>query len=362
MIEPIAIRSLQCPDHAINIPPTVLAVQWFVGKRCNYDCTYCSPHVHDAISDFVDRPRIFALIDSIQQHAKSLGKKIKWTITGGEPFLDPSLLSAVIKIKKHTSTDQINITTNGSLPFYLYDNFLPYLTGITVSLHLERSTKSIQKTISLVEQIQKVNKSFVSVNVMFLPGKLEWVRSIIDYLKTSGVPHVLRKIHPPMQRSELLPWTEGNGSKKDRTLLTVAQQSEKKLQWKANYNISQDDTRKDFYSQQELDFIAQANTDVAWNNVGVWTKTSEYHEINTDLLVSTDQNSFTGWQCWAGVDSLYIDYDQKIYRGTCLEGGAIETNNFVDQPTTCSLRWCVCNTDIAVRKCQNSDQLHLVNP
>ena len=360
MIEPVAIRSLQCADHAQNIPPTVLSVQWFVGKRCNYDCTYCSPHIHDQVSDFLDLPKMLDLICGLQVHAQSQGKKIKWTITGGEPFLDPSLLSAVGKIHQHEATEQINITTNGSLKFSLYSKFLPYLKGITVSLHPERTLQEIEKTMDTVVKIQQDGRCFVSVNLMCMPGRLDWAKAVRRQLESTGIPYVARRIHPPMHQPDLLPWIENSKKRKDRVLLDQNQQAQNKIQWKIMYDNTQQQNHSNYYNQNELDFITEANQNNSWNNIGVWTKQSEYSELNTDSLVQFDQNRFFGWQCWSGVDSLYIDYDRQIYRGMCMEGGVLESGKFAQEPITCSRHWCHCNVDIAVRKCKSSAQHNLI--
>ena len=53
MKEFVAISSLESPEHAMRKDPRIISVQWFIGKRCNYDCSYCSPFIHDNYSSHI---------------------------------------------------------------------------------------------------------------------------------------------------------------------------------------------------------------------------------------------------------------------------------------------------------------------
>jgi molybdenum cofactor biosynthesis enzyme MoaA len=362
LMKPIAIRSLQCQDHAMNIPPTVRSVSWFLGKRCNYDCSYCSFHSHDAVSPFVDQTRGLQLIQSLQNQSYNDNKKIKWTITGGEPCIDPSLPTLVKAIHSSTTTEQINITTNGSLPFDYYDQILDYFAGVTVSLHLERSEQEIEKTVRVIQQMKNSDKSFISVNIMLLPGKLQQIKEITQIFDQSNISYVVRRITPPHEGDDFIPWVKTVSKKKHRELLDIEHQTLNKQKWLKLNDTTKIKRHSQYYSTIELEYMLTHNKQVKWNNAGVWDSNG-YKEINTDLLVAADTNKFKGWTCWAGVDSLSIDFDMQIYRGRCQVGGALINKpvEFVDQPIICSNQWCQCNEDICVRKCQGPAELNLVS-
>jgi molybdenum cofactor biosynthesis enzyme MoaA len=193
MDKPIAIRSLQCADHAMNIPPTIITINWLIGKRCNYDCSYCSPHVHDSVSPFIDSNVAEKFVINISKKLSRENKKIKWCFTGGEPFLDPGFLRLLRVIKDTGNAEQINITTNGSLPLDTYQSVISLVDGITISLHLERNQTEIDHT---VDKIISLSKSgiMISSNVMLLPGRLSQVQEISNKFKKYNVHHVIRKI------------------------------------------------------------------------------------------------------------------------------------------------------------------------
>ena len=360
-----AIRSLQCRDHAINLPPNVLTVMWYLGKRCNYDCSYCSPHIHDAVSPFVDPEQSKKFIDTTINWAISNNKKIKWSFTGGEPFLDPSLFDLVKTLSDSTTTEQINIITNGSLPLSHYEKFAGLVAGITFSVHLERSNVEIQKTINTMISLVQQQKIFVSCNLMFLPGRQQEIEKIVQQLQKNKVNFVLRKISPDPVAELLTPFVAPNKFKKSLELKSVDQQSDNKQQWKSIKDQQLTDLSHSYYSDQELEYLKIINTQPVWQNMGLWYGQDQYEEINTDLLLSLGKNQFQNWTCYAGVDNVYVDFDGHVYRGMCQEGGQIghmrDWSGFLTQPVVCHRNYCGCNQDIVVRKSRDLESLRLIN-
>jgi molybdenum cofactor biosynthesis enzyme MoaA len=360
-----AIRSLQCQDHATNLPPNVLTVLWFLGKRCNYDCSYCSPHIHDAVSPFVDPQQSQKFIETAIAWAVSNNKKIKWAFTGGEPFLDPALLSIVKTLSNSPATEQINITTNGSLPLNHYEKFAGLVAGITFSVHLERSWYEIQKIIDTMIELTRQEKIFVSCNLMFLPGKQKEIEEIVQQLQQNKVNFVLRKISPNLDVESSTPFVAPHKFKKSLELKPVDQQSDNKQQWRSIRDQQLTDLSHSYYSDQEIEYLKSINTQPVWQNMGMWYGQDQYLEINTDLLLSLGKARFQNWTCYAGVDYMYVDFDGHVYRGVCQESGKIghirDWVGFLTQPVTCRRNYCSCNQDIAVRKSRDIESLGLIH-
>jgi MoaA/NifB/PqqE/SkfB family radical SAM enzyme len=360
-----AIRSLQCQDHAINLPPNVLTVLWFLGKKCNYDCSYCSPHTHDAVSPFVDPSQSQKFISTAVAWAYLNNKKIKWAFTGGEPFLDTALLSIVKTLSDSSTTEQINITTNGSLPLSHYEKFSGLVAGITFSVHLERSTIEIQKTIDTMIELTRQQKIFVSCNLMFLPGKQKEIEEIVLQLQQHQVNFVLRKISPNPNDESFTPFVDPNKFKKSLELKSVDQQGDSKQKWRSLRDQQLTKLSQSYYSAQELEYLKTINTQPVWQNIGLWHGQDQYTEVNTDLLLSLGKAQFQNWMCYAGVDNMYVDFDGCVYRGLCQEGGKIghisDWSGFLTQPVTCNQNHCGCNQDIAVRKSRDAETSRLIN-
>lgn len=359
----LAIRSLQCPDHAHNIPPTVISIHWMLGKRCNYNCSYCSPHTHDFVSPFIDLSIAKKFVNNFSQKMASEHRKIKWNFTGGEPFLDPSFINLLESVKATSNVEQVNVTTNGSLPLSTYQQSQELIDGLTVSLHLERNDQEVNSTVDKIILLSNNSNMYISTNIMFLSGQLDRYKSIIAKLKENNVGHVLRKITWTGFADDYQPFFNPKAKNKSKQLKPSSTQLQLKEQWRLRQN---DRPQADnYYSQEELEFLCSTNTQPAWINAGIWREDGSYQEVNTDLLLSTKETNFKDWICYAGVDQLYIEFNGNIYRGFCLNGGIIghisndvATKNI--EPTVCLLNFCGCGIDIAVRKARNFDSQKLI--
>lgn len=343
---PIAIRSLTCPENACDIVPTVLQVLWNLGKRCNYDCSYCSSHVHDAVSPFIDLDACVKLVNNTDKQVQALGKKIKWSFTGGEPFIDPGFMPLIKHIKSLPSTHSQTVTTNGSIGLSTLMEASQYLTNITVSLHLERPESEVNAIVEKIIRLSQETDVYISVNLMFLPGKMDLVKNTIEKFQPHAVKYILRKI-----------WDLGDDEpnpvpRKSRDLGKVDQQVKNKISNRAVIDIKNEKWLA--YTAQELQMIDQSIESPTYINIGMWDIDQDYHEIHSDLLLSNDMINFKNWVCYAGVDSAFIDFDGSIYRGMCMNGGAVSTISmgkiFFEEPTICHRNRCFCNHDMSARK------------
>jgi molybdenum cofactor biosynthesis enzyme MoaA len=359
----VAVRSLMCADHAHNIEPTVLTVHWLLSKRCNYDCSYCSDHWHDFVSPHHDIQVIEKFINRIDKQARDNNKKIKWLLTGGEPFLHPSIVEILKLLKQTESFSQLNTITNGSLPLSVYEQSLDYLDGLTISVHLERTIKEVAKSINTAIELTKMNKGFVNVNLMFLPGKLEQVKDICSQFDKNNVKYVVRRISP-FKDTKGTAEAPFQGTRKSAVLDSVDLQKHKREQYRIENDQNLDYSMN--YTKDEITFF-KTRPDTQWQNIGVWDSNGKYVEMNTDDLVSLTKHSFTYWKCFIGTDQIYVGFDGSIYKASCLVDGTIgHINddssilfNTHSDPVTCTMNWCTCNIDISTRKCKDN-YIHLI--
>lgn len=354
LARPIAVRSLACEDHAHNIPPRVLSIEWFVGRRCNYDCSYCSPHVHDAVSPWLDVDLARDMISRLHDHCQQQSTSSRWVLTGGEPFIDPGFLPVLQHLRHHSTVMQVNTTTNGSLPTDVYVAAAHCLTSLTFSLHFERSSTELQHVIDAMLAVRDRTSCSVTATVMLLPGTLDQCQAMCHRLSGLTLPFVVRKITPPAQDPALSPFQQKVNNRKDQLLVDTSTQAQHKIQWIQQTDQHRSQAMDHYYSPREIEWLQQINPGVPWHNMGVWYSDGSYREVNSDHIISQDHNSFRGWTCWAGVDNIYVDHDGRIYRGYCMEGGALghvsDPDLFAKSPTECSRQWCSCNFDLPVRK------------
>ena len=89
----------------------LLRVEWNLGKRCNYNCSYCGNELHDNTSDHMPWEVFTNTVDEIRRGSD---KKIKLAFTGGEPFVNPKFVDMLkyAKVFKNTKNFHIFVLNN----------------------------------------------------------------------------------------------------------------------------------------------------------------------------------------------------------------------------------------------------------
>ena len=123
----------------------------------------------------------------------------------------------------------------------------------------------------------------------------------------------------------------------------------------------------DTYSKEQLE-IFKNNIVVASKNYNIKPKGIKHFgsimaltydnglvkEYPAYKLITEGLNSFIGWNCGIGTNSLNIVYD-KIYRGICQQGGALHhitdsDISFAQDDIICELERCTCSGDLFEKK------------
>ena len=132
--------------HIDMLKNKFFVVDWNILLRCNFDCTYCSPFVHDAVSPYPP-------MKTIKEHYNSInfpdGKTVHHILQGGEPVLHPNILE-IAEMCRERGT--VELLTNGTANIPKYEKFLDMGCSINISLHHEYITeKMMDKFIKLAE-------------------------------------------------------------------------------------------------------------------------------------------------------------------------------------------------------------------
>ena len=279
-------------------------VEWNLGKRCNYDCSYCPAVIHDNTSPHTD---INILKNAVDELSKI--NNIRISFTGGEPCVHPKILDLLEYAKPKVSW--LNVTTNGTRTAEFYIDILDRLINhIVFSVHFEYDYQKVIETVLNVAQHTK-NKNIL-VHMMMLPGHLDDVSDACRRLKEAGINYALRPIR----------WTE-------------------------THDVFEDMER---YSADEKDFLVTQNHNPPHN-----TMIDETESCNTNDLLIAKTNQFKGWKCNAGLESLLINWDGEVHRATCRVGGPmgnIYEGTFAPptEAINCTREWCTCAADINITK------------
>lgn len=359
----IAVSSLESPIHATRKNPNIITTTWFIGKRCNYDCSYCPSYVHDNYSAHINKDHAFHFLNELEKYALEKKKKLKLSITGGEPFVHPNFLEILKYAKERNNLIQLSVVTNGSLPLKVYQQSADYLTNITVSLHLEQEESIIKKTIDKIISLNEIKKWFLNVNLMCSPGKFELIKKIIYEFNKNKIKFILRKINPPFEDSSTIKSKKDFNSTSDYNFVNK-NFIEKKITKKTISNKDIIKRYNNYYSKKELAFLNKYINNNQWNNIKLHYPNKQL-EFNTDELQSRNLNTWQGWRCYIGIDSIYVQHDGTIFRGNCMQGemiGKIGSQlNWPVDPLICPIKWCTCNTDMCVRKVKNKKFDGLIN-
>jgi MoaA/NifB/PqqE/SkfB family radical SAM enzyme len=281
-----------------------IKVEWNLGKRCNYDCSYCPSEIHDNFSPHTDINLLEKTVDQLCE----IGKPLRLSFTGGEPSVHPDF-EDLLEYCKRKSIFWINLTTNGTRPSSWYINNEMFFNHIVFSLHFEYDWQRVVRTIN--EFYDRTQIDFF-VNVMAHHDHMDSVRKVVKQFKEVGIKFAVRRIR----------WTEGD------------------------HNIF-DDLR---YQGNDLQWILEQDA-TAKPNVRIDDK----EILHANDVIKLHKNQFKDWSCNAGLESLMINWDGDVHRATCRVGGSLGniyqgTFRVPTEPITCTRDWCTCAADIPLSK------------
>lgn len=281
-----------------------IKVEWNLGKRCNYDCSYCPAEIHDNHSPHTDINTLEQAVDRLCE----IGKSLRISLTGGEPCVHPDI-EVLLEYLKMKNVSWVNITTNGTRGYRWYLDNEMFYNHIVFSLHFEHEWHRIVDTI--LKYYDSTERDFF-VNVMAHHAYMDDVRIVVKKFQEIGIKYAVRRIR----------WTEGD------------------------HNLF-DDLK---YNGRDLEWILSQDATVGANCV-----VDDNQMIHANDVIKKHLNQFKDWRCSAGIESLMINWDGTVYRATCRVGGSlgnIYTKDFhvPKEYVQCTRNWCTCAADIPLTK------------
>lgn len=158
--------------------PIVHQILWDITRRCNYDCTYCWPSVHNNIEPHHEYEKIIETIDkAVDEWSEQ--DIIRWNFGGGEPTMHPRFMD----ILKHlnNSGQWVLVTTNGSRSTRFWSEAVHYINSINMSAHFGsmdlypgNEKRFIDNCQIIIDHHKKHNKDhWLEIKLMTPPGMLE---------------------------------------------------------------------------------------------------------------------------------------------------------------------------------------------
>lgn len=285
-----------------------IKIEWNLGKRCNYDCSYCPTDIHDNFSPHTDINTLEATVDKLCE----LGKPLRISLTGGEPCVHPDI-EDFLEYLKRKNIFWVNVTTNGTRDhgWYLMNEI--FWNHIVFSLHFENANWTRAYN-NILKYYDSTEREFF-VNIMAHHDYMDHVKIVVKSFKELGIKFAVRRIR----------WTEGD------------------------HNVF-DDLR---YHGNDLQWILEQDATAKPN-----CRINDEQIIHANDVIKKHQNQFKDWTCNAGLESLMINWDGEVHRATCRVGGSlgnIYKDTFVapSDPVICTRDWCTCAADIPLTKVKN---------
>jgi MoaA/NifB/PqqE/SkfB family radical SAM enzyme len=283
-------------------------VEWNLGKRCNYDCSYCPSSIHDNTSPHTPIETLKSVVDKLL----TLNKPVRLSFTGGEPCVHPQF-DELVRYARHRGIHWISVTTNGTRPPDFYSS-LP-IDQYVFSIHLEYEWQRVYNCVNTVHKTTEINViAQIMAHYDHMPAVLQLrAKCLLDH-----IPSTIRRIR----------WTEG-----DHDLF--------------------DDMR---YHPDDLLWIKEQDATVKENTVIFLKEEPDMPRLkHANDVIKLHLNQYKGWTCNAGIESLMINWDGEVHRATCRVGGSlgnIYNNTFLvpSAPVTCDRNFCTCAADIPLTK------------
>lgn len=163
---------------------SMVHIDWYLAKRCNFDCDYCPPTIHDNHSPY---PNYEKLLEGYEFLLRTIGdadnnmenKTINYIFHGGEPTLIPCYLDFIKTIKNDKYNTDIRTLTNLTRDVdYLYE--LNQLSDVTFSVHLKYMTeKFLAKVEKFLSMRDSTSKNF-HVKFMYVKEHNELINKMVN--------------------------------------------------------------------------------------------------------------------------------------------------------------------------------------
>ena len=178
-----------------------LTVIWDLGRRCTYDCSYCSPHYHTDFSPLMSKEKFTKTADSIMRYADMLNEYRKEPVctslafTGGEPTLHPGFFEWLEELREKYPRKvlNLNVTTNGCYNKKRVMQLINTVDNVTISYHAEATPAQKKLVLENIDTCNKHNFNF-KVNLMMHKDYFEECVQLAEHFKENNIKYVPRII------------------------------------------------------------------------------------------------------------------------------------------------------------------------
>ena len=296
----------------------VFQVTWDLGRRCNYDCSYCPAHRHDNFSKHATLEQLKNNVDFLFEYTDLYMtyrkfKEANFGFTGGEPTVNPNFIPFAKYLRESYEEKYADkweagfaLTTNGAMSEKMGYAVMENFGHATVSYHAESDNKLKQQVRDRILQFHYTGEMFdftVSVNVMFHAEYFDECVELCEFLRQHEVDFVPRVI----------------GEEPDSKPTFAHKYNEEQLAWMKNYWKQKNDA---LYANSAAGDVVK-NAKKLGNSIGRPCCGSRDMMLfnGTDSKKSTfvDFREFKDWDCSVNWFFLHLEQqtDQIFHHQTC---------------------------------------------
>lgn len=319
----------------------VLQIEWTLGNTCNYNCSYCLPVLHDNSFPWINLDESIRFIDRLHEHYDAIGiENYIWKFGGGEPTLYKHF-SDLCEYINRKSNNYIIPITNGSRKLNWWKANYKNFFAVHFSIHPEFcNTKHI---VEVCDYLIDVGVDSIC-HVMIKPDEFDKCKQIIEDLKAS------RNKNWGIQAKPLHHiWETDTADERDLYPYDIDQKNIFNKVIRPQDRVSErvdNKLNRDMYM-----YVAETN--------GKGENLLSRRDFDPYWAVTHGITDWRHYQCRAGINRIYINYDKRVYLGA---GCRVELGNFTglkyDDPelqfpvnsTFCTQERCVCIADVQVPK------------
>ena len=304
-----------------------LTVTWDVGRRCNYDCTYCPPHRHDNFSPHANLETLSRTGQFVFDYARLLmplkkNKRVNLHFTGGEPTNNPIFL-AFGEWLRNTYNEQyqddftmnLTITSNGAFGRKMADSVCDNYGFMTISYHAEAHPNLKKQVIDNIYYFTE--REFpIKINVMFHAEYWDECVELCQRLEQDGIGYVPRMIgeHEDSKNSyahrytdQQLQWMKDYWADKNAALNKPTVEKEAEVGHEAGA-VQVEKTQEKKFARQLGRPCCGSRTMETCGTDGCWSKST-----------FLDFAKFRNWQCSVNWFFLHIEQqtDTIWHHQTC---------------------------------------------
>lgn len=164
--------------HASNLKQ----VYWEIGRRCNYDCSYCWPWIHNNHERHKTLDELVGATMKLDEKFIK-GSRVNFIISGGEPTANPAFLDWIRYI--NTFGHHVSMHSNGSRKPEYYRELIHY-GDLNLSAHYEfwRPEKFLKVVEAVTEEkVKDATCGHLEVKMMMKPGTTDMTLDFEEKLK-----------------------------------------------------------------------------------------------------------------------------------------------------------------------------------